>query len=294
MNPLFGIESMFSIIGPMTTQLEDELGDVLEKARDGKNWSQADLAQAVQIGPDAIARMENYETVPDDNTIRDLARVLDLHAPSLIDVAKGNWVPQPSTPDPENLEVVCLDLLVGSYPVKCYFLICRATRASAVIDTGGNPDAVIKKAKELNLNPEKILLTHAHFDHAGGLGKLDKAFACPAWIDKKEPKPSGSRDYQYPADGEILKLGKLNIEVLFTPGHTPGGVSFKIGNTVFSGDAIFAGSMGRANASWSGLFESITERLLILPDETRLFPGHGPATTVGEEKLHNPFFFGKV
>lgn len=278
----------------MAIQLEDELGDVLEKARDGKNWSQADLARVSQVGPDAIAQMENCETVPDDNTLLRLADALDLHGPSLIEVARGNWVPRPSASDPDNFEVVCLDLLVGSYPVKCYFLVCRATRASAVIDTGGNPDAVIKKARELGLKPEKILLTHAHFDHAGGLGKLDKAFNCPAWIDKKEPKPSGSRDYQYLSDGEILKLGKLDIEVLFTPGHTPGGVSFKIQDTVFSGDAIFAGSMGRANSSWSGLFDSITQRLLTLPDATRLFPGHGPATTVGEEKLHNPFFFGKA
>ena len=184
--------------------------------------------------------------------------------------------------------------MVGSYPVKCYLLICRETRSSAVIDTGGNPDAVIKKATELGLNPEKILLTHAHFDHAGGLEKLDKAFACPAWIDKKEPKPSGSRNYKYIADGEILKLGKINIEILFTPGHTPGGVSYKAGDTVFSGDSIFAGSMGRANSSWPRLFDSITQKLLTLPDKTRLFPGHGPATTVREEKMHNPFFFGKA
>ena len=278
----------------MTIKLEDELGDVLEKARDGKNWSQADLARAAQVSPDVIAQIENYEIVPDDNAIINLARVLDLHPPSLIDLARGNWVPLPPTPDPEKFEVVCLNLLVGSYPVKCYLLICRETRSSAVIDTGGNPDAVIKKATELGLKPEKILLTHAHFDHAGGLEKLDKAFACPAWIDKKEPKPSGSRNYKYIADGEILKLGKINIEILFTPGHTPGGVSYKVGDTVFSGDSIFAGSMGRANSSWPRLFESITQKLLTLPDKTRLFPGHGPATTVREEKMHNPFFFGKA
>jgi len=278
----------------MTTKLEDELGDVLEKARDGKDWSQADLGRTAQVSPDVIAQIENYETVPDDNTIINLARVLDLHPPSLIDLARGNWVPLPPTPDPEKFEVVCLNLLVGSYPVKCYLLICRETRSSAVIDTGGNPDAVIKKATELGLKPEKILLTHAHFDHAGGLQKLDKAFACPVWIDKKEPKPSGSRNYKYIADGEILKLGKINIEILFTPGHTSGGVSYKVGDTVFSGDSIFAGSMGRANSSWSTLFESITQKLLTLPDETRLFPGHGPATTVKEEKMHNPFFFGQA
>ena len=71
-------------------------------------------------------------------------------------------------------------------------------------------------------------------------------------------------------------------------------VNVEVGDTVFSGDSIFAGSMGRANSSWSTLFESITQKLLTLPDETRLFPGHGPATTVREEKMHNPFFFGQA
>ena len=112
----------------MTIKLEDELGDVLEKARDGKDWSQADLARTAQVSPDVIAQIENYETVPDDNTIINLAHVLDLHAPSLIDLARGNWIPLPPTPDPEKFEVVCLNLLVGSYPVKCYLVICLETR----------------------------------------------------------------------------------------------------------------------------------------------------------------------
>ena len=99
----------------------------------------------------------------------------------------------------------------------------------------------------------------------------------------------GSAWVRFPGWG-VYKTGNLNIEVLFTPGHTAGGVSYKIHDSVFSGDTIFAGSMGRANSSWSGLHDAITKRLLTLPDHTRLFPGHGPATTVGEEKRHNPFF----
>jgi glyoxylase-like metal-dependent hydrolase (beta-lactamase superfamily II) len=89
-------------------------------------------------------------------------------------------------------------------------------------------------------------------------------------------------------------LGKLKIDTIPTRGHTLGGISFKVNHSVFSGDAIFAGSMGRANSSWVGLFDSITKNLLTLPENTRLYPGHGPATTVGEEKMHNPFFCDKV
>ena len=274
----------------MSGSLEDELGDVLEKSRDGKGWTQSDLAQASGMSVSDISRMERYEFVPDDSVLKKLAEVLDLHVPSLIAVAKGTWAPKAIEPDPGPFEIICLDLFVGTYPVKCYLLICKATKTSAVIDTGGNPEAIIKKAKELNIKPEKILLTHAHFDHAGGLELLDKTYNCPAWIDKKEPRPSGSRDLRLLKDGETISLGNLNIEVLFTPGHTSGGVSYKIHDSVFYGDAIFAGSMGRANSSWSELYNSITQRLLTLPDHTRLLPGHGPATTVGEEKRHNPFF----
>ena len=274
----------------MSGVLEDELGDVLEKARDGKNWTQSDMARASGVSLDNIARMERYEFVPDEGVLKNLAEVLGLHAPSLIAVAKGTWAPKPIDPDPGPFDTVCLDMFVGSYAVKCYLVICRVTQTSALIDTGGNPEAIIKKANELNIKPEKILLTHAHFDHAGGLELLDKTYNCPAWIDEKEPRPLGSRDFKFLEDGESIKLGNLNIDVLFTPGHTAGGVSYKIHDSVFSGDAIFAGSMGRANSSWFELYDAITNKLLILPNHTRLFPGHGPATTVGEEKIHNPFF----
>ena len=183
---------------------------------------------------------------------------------------------------------------MGSYPVKCYLLTCRETEATAIIDTGANPEAIIQKARELNVRPAKILLTPSHPDHAGGLGVLDREYQCPTWIDPKDPRPSGSHDLRPVADNDVIELGNLRIQVLATPGHTAGGVSYWVGESILSGDAIFAGSMGRANSSWADLFHSITGRLLTFPDSYRLFPGHGPATTVGEEKRHNPFFFGKV
>jgi hydroxyacylglutathione hydrolase len=275
-------------------QLEDELGDILEKARDGKSWSQNDLARSVGVSSDAIRRMESYEFIPDDAVLLKIADALDLDGPSLLAVAKEAWVPDEITPDPGSFDLVCLNVFMGMYPVTCYLLTCRDTRETAIIDTGANPEAIIKKAAELNVRPTKILLTHSHPDHAGGLGVLDREYDCPTWIDKKEPRPSGSRDLRTVADGETIPLGNLEIKVIATPGHTPGGVSYQVGESIFSGDCIFAGSMGRANASWPGLFQSITTRLLTFPDHYRLFPGHGPATTVGEEKRHNPFFYGKV
>ena len=275
-------------------QLEDELGDILEKARDGKSWSQKDLAQSTGIALDDIRRMENYELIPDAAVLEKLASALDLHGPSLSAIANDAWTPEPITPDPGPFDLVCLNVFMGSYPVKCYLLTCRETEATAIIDTGANPEAIIQKARELNVRPAKILLTHSHPDHAGGLNVLDREYQCPTWIDPKDPRPSGSHDLRPIADGDVIELGNLQIQALATPGHTTGGVSYWVGESILSGDAIFAGSMGRANSSWPDLFHSITGRLLTFPDSYRLFPGHGPATTVGEEKRHNPFFFGKV
>ena len=271
-------------------ELEDELGDILGKARSGKNWSQSDLAKSAGMPSRDIERIENYEWIPEERVILKIAEALDLDGPSLAAIAIGKWVPKIEIPDPGQFDIICLNVFMGSYPVKCYLVICRETRATAIVDTGANPEVIIQKTQVLGVKPEKILLTHTHPDHAGGLNKLDKAFGCPTWVDKIEPRPSGSRDLRIIEEGDLITLGQLKIETIATRGHTPGGISFKINESVISGDAIFAGSMGRANSSWKDLFDSITQNLLTLPDNTRLYPGHGPATTVGEEKIHNPFF----
>ncbi len=276
----------------MTSPLEDELGDILQKARDGKNWSQKELAQAVGLSNADTARAERCEWIPAREQVIAMAHALDLDADALWAIAQDQYCPDPCRPDPA-FDMTCLEVFMGTYPVKCYLATCAETGDTAVIDTGANPETLIKKVKEKGVWVTHILLTHNHPDHAWGLGKLDAAFGCPTWIGSQEPTPGGSRDLRNVGDGDCLTVGRMNIQALSTPGHTPGGVSYKINQTVFSGDCIFAGSMGRANASWQGLYQSITGKLLSLPAETRLLPGHGPATTVGEEARHNPFFCGK-
>lgn len=277
----------------MDASLEDEMGDIVQKARDGKDWSQQDLAQASGISLADIARVENCQWTPDTAKIRAIAETLGLHAPALVDIANKAYLPKAPQPDAA-FELVSLRVFMGIYPVKCYLIICRETRETAIIDTGGNPEAIIKKAGELGVRPTKILLTHTHPDHAGGLQTLTNAFGCPVWTDKQEPRPSGKYDLHLAQGGDHIKLGKLEIRVISTPGHTSGGICYKINDTVVSGDAIFAGSMGRANSSFKSLFASVAQKLLTLPDHTGLYPAHGPATTVGQEKRHNPFFCGTV
>jgi len=120
---------------------------------------------------------------------------------------------------------------------------------------------------------------------------LDREYKCPTWVDKIELRLSGSCDLRFIEEGDLISLGKIKIKTIPTRGHTVGGISFKVGQSVFSGDAIFAGSMGRANSSWKDLFNAVSQNLLTLPSNARLYPGHGPSTIVGEEKIHNPFFY---
>ena len=273
--------------------LEDELGDILQKARDGKAWSRNDLVRATNLVADDIQRIESYDLTPGDSDVLKLSRVLDLDGPALIDIAQERWMPNQPASDPD-FDLICLNVFMGEYPVNCYLLRCKVTGETAVVDTGANPKTIINKVREMDVSPCMILLTHAHPDHAGGLGELDSAFDCPTYIDYKEPRPKGSRNFKIVKDGDELTLGKLRIRCIETPGHTTGGVSYLINQTLFSGDVIFAGSMGRANSSWRDLFNSITQKVLCLPDATGIFPGHGPATTVLQEKEHNPFFKGRV
>lgn len=202
-------------------------------------------------------------------------------------------------------------LVVGPLQCNCAILACEKTREAVVIDPGDEAPKIIAALKKENVTVKYLLHTHAHFDHIGATREIKEQLdtsICLHRGDEKiyqmlpmqgqmfgmtfaEPKPVD----KFIEDGEILKFGDHKIEVIHTPGHSPGGVCFKISEKdqlLFSGDSLFQGSVGRTDL-WGGdtdtLIGSIKSRLLTLDGDTQVFPGHGAETVISTEKRNNPY-----
>lgn len=275
----------------MAYQLEDEFGDIIGKARRGNGLSLSHVANRANITEGQLSQMEAYALKPTEDQVRGIAEALGLDGAKLADIAMERWAPIPAPAElDEKLDVERISGDVGGYPVNAYLLICKATKHAAVIDTAAHPNLILERIAEVGVEPTVILLTHSHSDHSDGLPELEKATNCPTYIHANEPKPRSSQQFRTLNHGDEVSVGELTLKTLDTPGHTPGGCSFYAGSVAAVGDAIFAGSVGGPKISLEDEITSVRNHLLSLPDEVRLFPGHGPSTTVGEEKAHNPFF----
>ena len=203
-------------------------------------------------------------------------------------------------------------LTVGPFQENCYVIGDEASGVGAIVDPGDEAARIALAVEQTSLEIDRILVTHAHIDHVGAVGALADEYACPVLMHAEaEPMlqqlPSqammGLRFGKVPAVDrhieaeELLEIGDLELRSLYTPGHAPGHLAFYVESEelLLSGDALFAGSVGRTDlfgGDMELLMRSINERLMTLPDETRVYPGHGPRTTIGAERAHNPFLRG--
>lgn len=187
-------------------------------------------------------------------------------------------------------------LTVGSINTNCYILYVEDTRAAVVIDPSDDATLVLARIEALGLHVRAILLTHAHFDHGGDAPRICERTGAPLYAhpaDRALPSwlTHGLEWTHDLADGQTLDLDGLHLQVLHTPGHTPGGVCFLCGDQLFAGDTLFAGSCGRTDlpgGSWDEMRASL-RRLAALEGDYRVYPGHGDATTLAAERRENPY-----
>ncbi|HHX87259.1 MAG TPA: MBL fold metallo-hydrolase [Firmicutes bacterium] len=201
--------------------------------------------------------------------------------------------------------MIIKSLVVGMFATNCYLLGCPETREAAVIDPGSEGKKILNKINSLELKVKYIINTHAHVDHIAANSRLKEAaggliclhekdlplYRNPSLgmsvVVGKQPEPD-----RLVAEGEKISFGSIELEVLETPGHTKGGISLLAPGLVFTGDSLFAGSIGRTDfpgGSMEQLLESIHTKLMVLPEQTKVFPGHGPDSEIGREKRSNPF-----
>ncbi len=184
-------------------------------------------------------------------------------------------------------------LQLGPWGTNGYIVVCKETGDSLVVDAPADPDKIIHSLQ--GTNPCYILLTHDHFDHIGALDELRSQLKVPLaahTADSRQLKTSPEISLK---DGDSMTLGSLRLEVLHTPGHTPGGLCFRVGRHLIAGDSIFPGGPGKTATpgAFKQIVESITGKIFTLPDDTGIYPGHGDTTTVEKAKEEYAVFAAK-
>jgi|SRR5579883_2943130 len=265
--------------------LEDNFNDVIGKAQRGLKLSDEQLAEKAGVTVADVARAKAGEF--DEATVGKMAPVLSLGVKQLIALGKKAWHPR----EVGNLDgLQMFTTTYGDMTVNSFLVWDPRSKAAAIFDTGADASDMIKAAKDNGLKIELILLTHTHADHIADLAKLKTATGAKAWVGELEAM-DGAESFKA---GKKFSLGSLQIETRQTSGHSRGGITYFITGltnpVAVVGDSIFASSMGGGGVSYDDAVRNNRTQILTLPDNTIICPGHGPMTTVGEEKVNNPFF----
>ena len=279
----------------MYMQLEDEFGDIVGKARRGQEVALADLARRVDLSQADLEKIENYELTPDRDAISRLAEVLGLHPKKLQIIADRRYFPLYPSGRPVGGLVVEMMILGKDFQVNGYIVGCTETGKGVVVDPGFEAEKILRTIEATELEIEQVLLTHGHGDHIGALSEVCQAVEVPALINKFDLSLMGGLGTKIEGsivDGETITIGNQSFLAQSTSGHTPGSMSLVHEHVAFVGDAMFAGSLGgtRNCRDYESQRGAVREKILGLSDRAVIYPGHGPATTVGEEKVNNPFF----
>ena len=271
--------------------LEDHLGDIIRKARDMSQITVAIAAKEAGISEGELAALEKTGVLSTQINLPALAKVLGLNGSKLAAIA-GGWLPTEKDLSVWH-ELRVFTSQTDDLTVNCYLAWDEVTREAALFDTGVDARPILDCLVGNSLILRHIFITHSHWDHVEALPKFREAFPKVRLHTGSQNAPVDQRN----KPSEIVHLGGLRVTHRETPGHANDGVTYLIGNwqedaphVAVVGDTIFAGSMGGGNGAWDLARTKIREQILSLPSETLLCPGHGPLTTVTEEKLNNPFF----
>jgi hydroxyacylglutathione hydrolase len=271
--------------------LEDHLGDIIRKARNMNKVSASAAANAAGISESELSALEESGKFPGKMNFAALGKILGLNPQKLEGIANG-WLPSPKDLSAWH-EIRVFTTAGDGLTVNCYLVWDEVTRDAALFDTGLDAKPILDCIVTEKLQFRHIFITHSHWDHVEALPKIREAWPKVRLHSGSKSAPVDQRN----KTAEIVHLGGLRVTHRETPGHAEDGVTYMVGNwqedaplIAIVGDAIFAGSMGNGNGAWDLAKQKVREQILSLPSDTLICPGHGPLTTVAEEKQNNPFF----
>jgi hydroxyacylglutathione hydrolase len=275
--------------------LEDDFSDILKKARTGLKLSIGDVARLTGLPGADVTALERGDQLRDRAELRAVSKALGLRLSALEEIVLEKWMPRPLPLTP-GIETVQGD--ISGYAVKGY--VVHDHGEAVLVDTAYNAEMMLEILEARRLRLIGVCLTHGHTDHADGIQHILNRWPVPVYLGPEDLtllrwRPS-ERQLAQPIHGGKIRVGRLEIQSLATPGHTPGGMCYRVempwGPVSFVGDTLFAGSIGRSNPAqlYQTHLESVHRHVLSLPQDCLLLPGHGPGTTVQEELEHNPFY----